>query len=101
VQEKGTCLSSQVTAVKHRCVFWTHLNTDFGHLNRLILLVRLHAIGSGIEWDYASAEPNPLGWWKRSEVRSELLRFWGSLGRVALALVGIDNWPRAAGVPRT
>jgi hypothetical protein len=31
--------------------FRPHLNTDFGHLNRLILLVRLHAIGSGIEWD--------------------------------------------------
>ena len=76
------------------------LVTSWYHLPRACFLARLYSVGSGIEWDYASAEPKPAGWWKRPEVRSELLRFWGSLGRVALALVGIENWPRPAGMPR-
>jgi len=75
------------------------LVTSWYHLPRAYFLTRLYSVGSGIEWSYASAEPIPPGWWKRPEVRSELLRFWGSMGRVCLAAVGITDWPRPAGMP--
>ena len=76
------------------------LVTSWYHLPRAYFLTRLYSLGSGIEWDCVGAEPNPPGWWKRPEFRSELLRFWGSLGRVVLAVVGIENWPRPAGMPK-
>jgi uncharacterized SAM-binding protein YcdF (DUF218 family) len=73
------------------------LVTSWYHMPRAYFLTRLYAISSGITLDYAPAEPIPTGWWKRPELRSELLRFWGSLMRVGLAVFGIENWPRPAG----
>ena len=77
------------------------LVTSWYHLPRAYFLTRLYSFGAGIAWDYVGAEPNPPGWWKRPEFRSELVRFWGSIGRVCLAMVGVNNWPRPAGMPRT
>jgi hypothetical protein len=38
------------------------LVTSWFHLPRAYFLTRLYSFGSGIEWDYASAEPNPPAW---------------------------------------
>ena len=95
--------------------------TSWYHLPRAYFLTRLYSLdipplgvihniiefffptinlpfGSGIEWHYCSAEPVPTGWWKRPEVRMEMVKFWGSLGRVVLASVGITNWPPVGSV---
>jgi len=73
------------------------LVTSWYHLPRAYFLTRLYAIGSGIEWSYASAEPVPAKWWRRPEFLREFPRFWGSLFRVGLSLVGVHNWPRPSG----
>lgn len=74
--------------------------TSWYHLPRAYFLTRLYAIGSGLTWDYVAADPVPVGWCKRRELWAEFPKFWGSLFRVALAAVGIENWPRPSGYPK-
>ena len=50
-----------------------------------------YALNSGIDWSYFSSETVPAGWWSTPAFRSELLKFWGSLGRVVLAFFGISG----------
>lgn len=76
------------------------LVTSWYHMPRAYFLTRLYLLGSGITLDCGPAESVPAGWWRRAELVRELPRFWGSLFRAGAALVGIDNWPRPAGMPR-
>ena len=73
------------------------LMTSWYHLPRAYFLTRLYAVGSGVRWDFVSTEPVPDEWWKHWELWEEFPKFWGSLGRVCLAVLGITNWPRPAG----
>ncbi len=64
------------------------------HEPRALFLARLYLIGSGarvVTRPYDSSPPHflekPIFW-------VQMVKFWGSLGRVALDWVGIDNWPR-------
>jgi hypothetical protein len=65
------------------------------------LVTRLYLLGSGIEVMRVSAEVRPKEWWRERLLWMEIPRMWGTALRVVLAAVGIENWPRPAGMPRT
>ena len=68
------------------------------HLPWALLVTRLYLLGSGIDVMRVSAEVRPKGWWWDRQLWREIPRMWGTALRVALAVVGIENWPRPAGM---
>ena len=92
------------------------LDVAWFHLPRALFLTRLYLLGSGVEvipcaktlppglstigpgTPNASASAGGLStgaaiWWKSRLFHVELFKFWGSLGRVALAAVGLETGP--------
>ena len=76
------------------------LVTSWYHMPRALLVTRLYLLGSGIEIMRVSAEVRPKEWWRERRLWMEIPRMWGTAWRVGLAVVGIENWPRPAGMPK-
>jgi hypothetical protein len=76
------------------------LVTSWYHLPRAYFLTRLYLLGSGITLDCVPSNKAPAKWWRSPDLRREFPKFWGSLFRAGLALVGIQNWPRPSGYPK-
>src|ERR1700690_4349407 len=67
------------------------LVTSWFHMPRALFLTRLYLIGSGITVDPAYFESIPSHYWTNPDFWAEIVRFWGSLGRVALAFFGFQK----------
>jgi uncharacterized SAM-binding protein YcdF (DUF218 family) len=63
------------------------------HLPRALFLTQFYLIGSGITVTPFATEPVPEHWWATSHFHTELLKFWGSIFRIGLSWIGIDDWP--------
>lgn len=61
------------------------------HLPRALFLTRFYLWGSGISVEPFATIPLPRHWIFNFVFEGELVKFWGSLGRVALTWVGIGN----------
>jgi len=61
------------------------------HLPRALFLTRYYLLDSGITVTPYATTPLPPHWWSRKNYYLELLKFWGSLGRIALSWVGFEN----------
>jgi len=64
------------------------------HMPRALFLTRFYLLGTGIKVVPYAPFPTPERWWTRREFRLEFVKFWGSLGRIVLAIFGIENWPK-------
>jgi len=69
------------------------LDVGWFHVPRALFLTRLYLLGSGVQVIPCSKTPLPEHWWAKRLFRMELLKFWGSLGRVALAFFGWETGP--------
>lgn len=67
------------------------LVTSWYHMPRALFLSRLYLLGSPVKVYPFPADSAPPGWWHSRIFWQEYLKFWGSLGRVALAAAGIEN----------
>ncbi len=67
------------------------------HLPRALFLTRLYLRGSGIQVTPVFLGGLPADWWLRKEFWFEMIKFWGSLFRVGLAGLGIEEWPQHLG----
>ncbi len=63
------------------------------HLPRALFLTRYYLLGRGISVTPYATTPLPSGWFFRPFFWEEMVKFWGSLGRIALSWVGVENWP--------
>ena len=70
------------------------LVTSWYHMPRALFLMRLYLVGSGVKVYPVAAEKPPGPVWSEGQFWLELVKFWGSLGRVALVAVGIRDWPK-------
>jgi len=62
-------------------------------LPRALFLTRLYLWGTGVTVvPYATFPPTP-SWWRSKVFRLEFMKFWGSLFRMVLAAIGIEEWP--------
>lgn len=61
------------------------------HLPRALFLTRLYLLGSGVTVIPCAKSPLPTYWWKDWLLHREIFKFWGSLGRVALAACGWET----------
>jgi uncharacterized SAM-binding protein YcdF (DUF218 family) len=75
------------------------LVTPWMHLPRALFLTRFYLIGSDVSIIPYADEPAPRNWWDYKEAWVQLFKFWGSLGRIILHWVGINNWPPPEWVP--
>ena len=75
------------------------LLTEWFHMPRALFLSKLYLAGSGVTLIPCAGEPVPDHWWTRPEAQKQLLKFWGSLGRVFLHQVGVDDWPKPQWMP--
>jgi uncharacterized SAM-binding protein YcdF (DUF218 family) len=64
------------------------------HMPRALFLARLYLLGSKTDVVPYPNEPAPTRFWAKRDFWRDILRFWGSLGRVVLHWFGIDNWPQ-------
>lgn len=64
------------------------------HLPRALFLTRYYLRGTGITVIPYATISLPDRWWASPRFHLEVVKFWGSLGRVALAWVRIENWPK-------
>ena len=69
------------------------LDVAWFHVPRALFLTRLYLLGSGVEVIPCTKTPVPQRWWADRLFHIELFKFWGSLGRVALAAVGWETGP--------
>lgn len=69
------------------------------HLPRALFLTRFYLLGAGVTVQPFATSPLPPHWWLNRNFYVELAKFWGSLGRIALSWVGVENWPRPTGGP--
>ncbi len=69
------------------------LVTSWAHMPRALFLTRNYLFGSPVKVYPFPADSTPPGWWRENVFWQEYVKFWGSLGRVILATVGIQNWP--------
>jgi uncharacterized SAM-binding protein YcdF (DUF218 family) len=92
---KTTDQNARFTAriLKSRGMKRAVLVTSWWHMPRAYFLPRLYLLGSGIHCGYCCASTIPAGWIENPDLHREFIKFWGSLGRVALSLIGIDHWP--------
>ncbi len=63
------------------------------HAPRALFLAHLYLLGSGVQIDLYPDEPVPNRYWMTRDFWIQMFRFWGSLARVGLHVVGIDDWP--------
>jgi len=70
------------------------LVTSWFHQPRALFLTRLYLLESSIDVEPYFFESVPANYWAQSDFWEEMVKFWGSLGRVALASVGIVTGPR-------
>ncbi len=75
------------------------LVTGWDHLPRALFLTRFYLIGSGVTVIPCANGPAPKDWWRYQQAWVQLFKFWGSLGRIVLHEVGIDNWPPPEWMP--
>ncbi len=75
------------------------LLTGWDHLPRALFLTRFYLMGSGVTVIPYANHPPPKDWWRHSRAWIQLFKFWGSLGRIVLHEVGIDNWPPPEWMP--
>lgn len=69
------------------------LDVAWFHVPRSLFLTKLYLLGSGVEVTPCDRFPAPLHWWMARLLRIEFFKFWGSLGRVLLALDGWETGP--------
>jgi uncharacterized SAM-binding protein YcdF (DUF218 family) len=67
------------------------------HLPRALFLTRLYLMGTGDSVIAYATLPLPAGWWKAWDFWREIIKFWGSLFRITLSWIGIENWPPHVG----
>ncbi len=67
------------------------LVTSWYHLSRAAFLMRLYLVGSGVKVYPVAAEERPARFWDEGQFWLESVKFWGSLGRVALAKLGFEK----------
>lgn len=67
------------------------LVTSWYHLPRALFLTRLYLAGSGITVEGRASDLIPPHWWQEPDAWAELAKFWGSVGRAALALFGFEK----------
>lgn len=60
---------------------------------RAVFLTRLYLWGSGVQVTPYLLNPLPERWYLDRFFLWEMVKFWGSLGRVTLSWVGIEDWP--------
>ncbi len=60
-------------------------------LPRALFLTDLYLINSNVSVVPYATLPVPNEWWKSPDFYRELVKFWGSLGRIALHGVGFDR----------
>ena len=63
-------------------------------LPRALFLTRFYLAGSGVSVEPYASIPLPDRWWKSSLFGLEMVKFWGSLFRVSLAWLGVEDWPK-------
>lgn len=63
------------------------------HLPRALFLTRYYLRGNNITVTPYATLPLPAGWFLRPHFWEEMVKFWGSLARIALSWVGVENWP--------
>ncbi len=69
------------------------LVTAWFHEPRALFLTRLSLLFTGAKVAPYPNEPTPNWFWMSRDFWVEIFKFWGSLFRVGLHLVGIENWP--------
>jgi len=67
------------------------LVTSWYHMPRALFLARLYLLGSGVKVYPFPADTAPADWWREGIFWKEYAKFWGSLGRVGLAVIGIER----------
>ncbi len=75
------------------------LVTGWDHLPRALFLTRFYLMGSGVTVIPCANSPAPKDWWRYPETRVQLFKFWGSLGRIILHEIGINDWPTPEWMP--
>ena len=68
-------------------------------LPRALFLTRLYLIGSNVSIIPCAYSPAPKDWWNYEEAWVQIFKFWGSLGRIALHWIGVDDWPPPEWMP--
>ncbi len=63
------------------------------HLPRALFLTRFYLKGMDVMVTPYAGGPLPDHWWSSPYFRLELFKFWGSLLRILLADIGVENWP--------
>jgi len=67
------------------------LVTSWSHMPRALFLALFYLLVSSVKVYPFPADNAPSDWWRERIFRREYLKFWGSLGRVALATIGIER----------
>jgi len=73
------------------------LVSDWYHLPRSRFLLRSYLGGDKIKIHTYPAHSIPERPWSYPQMQMELFKMWGSVLRVALQWVGIEDWPRNSG----
>jgi hypothetical protein len=60
---------------------------------RALFLTRFYLWGSGVKVTPYLISPPPKNWVLDNHFLWELVKFWGSLARIGLSWVGIEDWP--------
>lgn len=63
------------------------------HEPRALFLARLYLLGSSVHVEPYPNESAPERFWMERDFWLQIIKFWGSLGRVVLNWFGINNWP--------
>jgi uncharacterized SAM-binding protein YcdF (DUF218 family) len=78
------------------------LVTDWYHMPRALFLLKVYLGGSAIHLHPYPSRAIPEHPWEDSALQLECFKMWGSVLRVALHKVGVDDWPpNASGLKRT
>jgi uncharacterized SAM-binding protein YcdF (DUF218 family) len=67
------------------------LVTSWFHMPRALFLTRFYLPEAGVIIEPYCSDPIPGDWWIEPDFWGEMIRFWGSIGRVALASVGFEK----------
>ncbi len=67
------------------------LDVGWFHVPRALFLTKLYLLGSGVKVIPCAKVSAPFAWWTRPLFWVELLKFWGSIGRVVLAFWGWET----------
>jgi uncharacterized SAM-binding protein YcdF (DUF218 family) len=73
------------------------LVTSWYHIPRALMLLKLYLWNYHVQLYVFSSDEKPTMYWMSPELYLEIVKFWGSCGRVILEKFGIDDWPRNRG----